>query len=250
MEHVEHMAASKPVAKRSGRRRGAGRPSQSTSVGGVAILDATLQILRVTPPEKVTVVDVASAAKVDPALVRYYFKSRQGLLRAAVAHMLEDVQAKSRPIVSDGTTLEQRLRGRLALLITVLRENPYLLRLVLGEIYRGNSTPRHDEILRGIALGGVSLSEALLAPGGSDTISDEVDPRFLHVAMLGICTFFIEARPLLDVLFEKNARPDGLAEQYIDFATKLILRGIVNDADKKQRSLAMGRRKNNKSQAN
>jgi TetR/AcrR family transcriptional regulator len=225
------MATSKPAASRSGRRRSAGRPANSTSVGGVAILDATLEILRLTPQEKVTVVDVAAAAKVDPALVRYYFKSRQGLLRAAVAHMLEDVQAKSRPIVSEETTLEQRLRGRLRLLITVLRDNPYLLRLVLSEIYNGSASSRDDAVLRGIALDGVSLSQALLAENSSFAASERVDPRFLHIAILGICTFFIEAKPLLGVLFDEDVKLDKLTEQYIDFATSLILDGIVNDAN-------------------
>jgi AcrR family transcriptional regulator len=220
------MAASKPIAKRSGRRRSAGRPSQSTSVGSIAIIDATLKILRESPPEKVTVVDVAAAAKVDPALVRYYFKSKQGLLRAAAAHILEDVQARSRPIVSESATLEERLRRRLTLLMTVLRENPHLLRLVLSEVYNGNESPRDDAVLRGIALDGVALSRALLAYDTSQPMVGDVDPRFLHIAMLGICTFFIEARPLLAVLFEDGTSPDQLAEQYVDFAARLILGGI------------------------
>jgi TetR/AcrR family transcriptional regulator len=220
------MAASKPIVKRSGRRRSAGRPSQSTSVGSTAILDAALQILRQSPPEKVTVVEVAAAAKVDPALVRYYFEGKQGLLRAAAAHILEDVQRRSRPIVSDGGTLEERLRQRLRLLVTVLRENPYLLRVVLSEVYNSKVPPRDDAVLRAIALDGVALSEALLAHDASGRTVDDVDPRFLHIAMLGICTFFIEAQPLLDVLFEDRTSPDELAGQYVDFAARLIVGGI------------------------
>lgn len=240
---VEFMAASKPISKRSSRRRSAGRPSQLTSVGSIAIIDATLQILRESPPEKVTVVEVAAAAKVDPALVRYYFKSKQGLLRAAAAHILEDVQARSRPIVSESATLEERLRRRLTLLITVLRENPHLLRLVLSEVYNGNESPRDDAVLRGIALDGVALSQALLAYDVSRPVSGDVDPRFLHIAILGICTFFIEARPLLAVLFEDGTSPDQLAEQYVDFAARLILggvSGIPNDSTKPSRKKKQG----------
>ena len=56
---------------------------------------------------------------------------------------------------------------------------------------------------------------------------DAIDPRFLHVAFLGLCTFFVDAQPMLKVLFNGEQGAEDLTGRYLDFATRLIMHGIV-----------------------
>lgn len=221
------MSKKSPSEAKSTSRRAAGRPSEKTAVGNVAIVNAALDLLRFTVPEKLTVVDVAATANVDPALVRYYYKDKAGLIRAALAHMLADVQQRSIALVTERDSLEHRLRNRLALLIDVLRENPHFLRLVLSEIYHGGAADQNGDTLDTIAHRGLSLSETLLHSDTGEVISQDIDPRFVHVALLGLCTFFMEARPLLEVLFKDGPGFAELTERYLDSVAKMLTRGLI-----------------------
>ena len=128
-------------------------------------------------------------------------------------------------------TLEVRLRKRLRMLIEALKDNPPFLQLVLNEIYAADKQAHSAATLRDVAFKGMELSESLLKPRvGSDAKVQDIDPRFLHVAILGLCTFFMDAQPMLRVLFDDVDGTQDLTERYIDFAANLILKGISKSA--------------------
>ena len=128
-------------------------------------------------------------------------------------------------------TLEVRLRKRLRMLIEALKDNPPFLQLVLNEIYAADKQAHSAATLRDVAFKGMELSESLLKPrAGSDAKVQDIDPRFLHVAILGLCTFFMDAQPMLRVLFDDVDGTQDLTERYIDFAANMILKGISKSA--------------------
>jgi hypothetical protein len=96
----------------------------------------------------------------------------------------------------------------------------------MREIYVGEdlAAQQSREFLASTAQRGVALSEAILAarPQACGALPD-IDPRLLHVALLGACTYFATAQPLFDVLFE--GEPE-VAQRYVEFMTDLVLRGI------------------------
>ncbi len=106
--------------------------------------------------------------------------------------------------------LEARIRKRLVLLIEALKDNPRFLQLVLNEIYSHADTPERMDTLQGVAARGLALSEALLVAREGDPPLDAIDPRFLHVAFLGLCTFFVDAQPMLKVLFNGEQGAEDL----------------------------------------
>ncbi|HTM96356.1 MAG TPA: TetR/AcrR family transcriptional regulator, partial [Croceibacterium sp.] len=62
-------------------RRGKGRPTASQSgVGREVLITAARDLLQELPPAQVTSTAVARRANADPALVRYYFGTRENLL--------------------------------------------------------------------------------------------------------------------------------------------------------------------------
>lgn len=215
--------------RKRARARAAGHPTGDAVVGRAAIIDAAASLMRSKSPQALSVSEVAASAGVDPALIRYYFVNKQGLMRATAAHLLQEIQARSRLMLDEQGTLEDRVRRRLRMLIEALRDNPRFLQLVLNEVYAADASPDSQQILQDVAFKGVALSEAILHDGdGLRAETDDIDPRFLHVAMLGMCTFFMDAQPMLKVLFGPAAQvEDRFTDQYVDFATKLILQGIV-----------------------
>lgn len=218
----------KTTAPSKRKRRAAGRPDQNHSVGGDKIVESALQLLKTTSPEKLTVVEVAAHARVDPALVRYYFGDKKGVLHAAAKRLLDQVQDSGRAALGGQGTFRQRVRHRLEVLIRALEDHPRFLQLVINEVYAvdADSTPDAAVDLRTVADRGLALTRALLEAGDEPKLRD-VDARYLHVAILGICTFFMEAKPLLNVLFESRLQDARMTSAYIDFATELLTQGLL-----------------------
>ena len=76
------MAARSPARKQKRRQ---GRPQKDKpAVGRDALIAATRRLMKTKPPAQITRLDIARAAEVDPALIRYYFGDKSELIVAAV----------------------------------------------------------------------------------------------------------------------------------------------------------------------
>lgn len=212
-------------------KRNAGRPVGSDSVGHEAVLLATISLLRDKTVEKLTLSDVAAAAKVDRALVRYYFRDKTGLLRAVTARVLNELQGKSQTMFTQHGTLEEKIRMRLELLIDVMHEMPQFAQLVFAEIY-GMGAAGHEEsvdvdgLAQDVVSRGLALTRVLIESKEVDTVGRALDPRFLHIMVLGACVFFATSGPLLQRMFADNAPNRSLTDDYISFLTKMLMRGL------------------------
>ena len=211
------------------KKREAGRPRETQGVGREGLIDATLALLRHTPPEALTLLQIATSVGVDPALVRYYFGNKDGLLRAATLSLMNQVQEASE-LQADDPSVAAMLGQRVRLIIDTGRQNPHFLKLVMREIYaageRGDGGDATWDVLDLTARRGAALSSALLAARPAAAQGVRIDARFLHVALLGACTFFATAQPLFKVLFEGEQDDDELARRYSEFLTELLLRGM------------------------
>lgn len=217
---------STPRRRRKETRRTAGRPESSSGVGKDRIIEAALSLLREKAPEALTVVEIASAANVDPALIRYYFGTKKGILRAAAVSLLDEIQGRSRTMLDEPGLLRHRIRTRLQMLIDALQRNPQFLNLVLKEIYSDEEAQQEVGDLNTVAKRGLALTQFVLNPAAGDKPVRKLDARYLHVAILGMCTFFMDAQPMLAVLFKDQPGSDGMVKGYIEFATELLAQGI------------------------
>jgi hypothetical protein len=59
----------------------------------------------------------------------------------------------------------------------------------------------------------------------------DIDPRFLHVALIGLCELFINAPYMLRELFQIKAITPQLVPEYGDFVVGLLIRGVGRDPD-------------------
>lgn len=217
------------------KKRVAGRPREAQGVGRESLIEATLAVLRDVPPEALTLAQIAHTVGVDPALVRYYFGNKDGLLRAATFSLMDKVQRASEQEL-DEPSVEAMLRKRVRLIIDTGRENPHFLTLVMREIYTAGTDgaagdPTWD-VLDLTARRGAALSNALLQARPPEARQLDMDPRFLHVALLGACTFFATAQPLFKALFDAEQDENALADRYCEFLTGLLMRGIGVEASR------------------
>lgn len=217
----------KAATTRKTKPRTKGRPDADGTVGREALLAAAIEELRASSPESLTLAGVAARAGVHPALIRYYFGTKDKLLREVVRQLVEQGQESARAALEGKAPLETKLASRLQSMIDLIQSNPHFHLLVLDKIYgQGDGG---ENLLGRIATRGMRLTVSMLHDHPSRPLR-QVDPRFLHVAMIGLTEFFVSAKPLLHELFGEDADISELKSRYIAFVTDLILHGISAEA--------------------
>jgi TetR/AcrR family transcriptional regulator len=89
------MASRKPSTPRS-----KGRPTDAKSaVGPEVLIEATRRLLRTRAPREITRKEIAGFAKVDPGLIRYYFRDKENLLLAATMQIEREHRAREHAAV-------------------------------------------------------------------------------------------------------------------------------------------------------
>jgi AcrR family transcriptional regulator len=183
-------------------------------------------MLKRIPPGDITRASVARNAGVDPALIRYYFKNRDALLRTATEALTKTLQKRG-AAASERSDLSpaDRICSRFLALLEFKIDNPFYHRLMMEEMARSED-PQSRLLFENIATGAVARYRGYLASGVTDGTLRDVNPAFLYIAIIGMCDYFAMAAPLLtSVLGEDD--PYVLREDYGKFVCDLILNGIA-----------------------
>lgn len=210
-------------------RRASGRPQADDAVGRDIILQTTVRLLRTRTPEQLSILEIASAAGVTRALVRYYFGSLKGLLREVTESLMRDLQDRMDVQLRAHGTVEERVYQRLRLRLDFMREHPHFERLALSEIYHGepdDSAAPSDTPLQRITRRGLALTSTMLMGAPPD---GKLDARFIHLAILSISAFLPTAQPLLDELFGKGPAAEAQIEKYLRFMSCTLAERIGQD---------------------
>ncbi|MFG0600735.1 TetR/AcrR family transcriptional regulator [Delftia sp. WSY_4] len=214
-------------------RRNSGRPLADDAVGRDIILQTTVNLLKTRTPEQLSILEIAAAAGVTRALVRYYFSSLKGLLQEVTESLMRELQNRMEVALRTQGTVEERVYQRLLLRLDFMREHPQFERLALSEIYHYESEeepPPSGTPLQRITRRGLELTSTMLMDGAQASHPAQVDPRFIHLAILSISAFLPTARPLLAELFGEGPQADQQVEHYLHFMSHLLAERIRQDA--------------------
>jgi hypothetical protein len=83
------------------------------------------------------------------------------------------------------------------------------------------------------------VAKALVEDGVAKGELRRVDPRFLHIAIVGLCEAFVTLRPLVEEL--AGGKPAAqLLGGYRDFVVELLLQGLGQPDARAKRKLGFG----------
>lgn len=207
------------MAKGVTKRRGQGRPSDN-AVGRETVLNKAMELVQDMPPARVTISLIAREAGVDPALIRYYFGDREKLLLAVVEKMLATVPPDIDERAEPSDVLEARIRNT----ARFTRSTKHVHRLMVDELADAKSADirrRQGEM----NMRAVTAFAHLLARDAGKELRD-VNPLFLHVALVGLFDFFVSAQSVVENLLPDGANMDAVATEFEDFIVDLLLNGI------------------------
>ncbi len=213
-----------------------GRPTDTQSaVGPEVLIEATRKLLRTRAPREITRKEIADFAKVDPGLIRYYFRDKDNLLLAATMQIEREHRAREHAAVEAAASPADKLRAKIRVLIEVMAENPHYNQLIQEQIHsRSNASALQAR--REMVGNSVSELKTILREGLRSGELRQTSPEFLHIAMIGMCQLFFNRQPLLAELFQRNVEPQALADDYLEFVSELILAGIARSTTSRARA--------------
>jgi AcrR family transcriptional regulator len=212
--------AGKPAARRKGRPAG-------QALGREAVLRAVCQLLKRLSYAEVTITAVARELKVDPALIRYYFRDHDTLMAAAGMALKDEFRACTLAAVarSDGTP-EGLMRARISALITIGTRYRFAMRL-LSDLASHNPKPAVRKAILALTGEGMQFYDRLLRAGAARGRLRRVEPLFMAMAVLGMADVFTIQDPLFKAGRRLGLRSEAeLRSRYEQFMADLLLNGL------------------------
>lgn len=185
------------------------------------LIKAARRLLEKNIPSQVTNSMIAREAGADPALIRYYFGDRASLFMAVVEELMLSVREPRPP---EPMNAEQFLRWRIGATLRFSRTARSMQRLMVDELAESDSPAVRDGVRHGNQHLVDRYQQILTREVGGEVV--DVDPLFLHVAIVGACEFFTSAQAVVRPLADPDVDPQTLADQYEAFVIDLFLNGL------------------------
>ncbi len=218
-------AVARPARK--GKARAIGRPAGKRSIGKAFLIERTIDVLRTTPPEKLSLSMAARHAGVHLTLFKYYFTDRTRLLvdvARELAIMLGDTVAA---IDTGNRPAPERLRIRIDTMVDFFFANPHYHRLMV-EIIGDDTDPLARELISLWMDKTLDIYRDIIEAGVREGTLRPIDPYFTFVAIMGLCEQFQHATRLRhrDAPSEP-AGIDAAAQRYKAYIYDLLLHGFA-----------------------
>jgi AcrR family transcriptional regulator len=202
-------------------RRSQGRPDVNKAVGREALLLAARQALKTKPPGEITLLEVASIAGVDPALIRYYFGQLSDLMATVAVEISCQLRERMVSVKDVRGSVRERLKLRIGAFLEIFRDNPHYHRLVVDYMYARDDDNAKSALK--LLLQSVGDLDELIKEGVKAGEMEPLDARLLHVATAAMCEFLFSAKPVFGAIFGPKAETEAFIEQYTDFIADLVL---------------------------
>lgn len=175
-----------------------------------------------------TVEQIARLARVNKALISYYFGGKGGLYSAIVRATLGKAAERIQPLREDPRPAPERLRVLVQTLGEVMAAHPGLPPMLLREVLSG---ARHLQAeLLPVILTIFGTVAGVIADGVKTGDFRPVNPLFAHLSVVGSLIFFFATEPLRSRLAAEGLLPLAApldAGAYTEHVKELMARGLA-----------------------
>jgi AcrR family transcriptional regulator len=209
------------------RQRAIGRPARKKGVGKETILLKTVELLRVLPPEKLSLTLAAKNAGVHLTLIKYYFADRTRLLVDVARHLTLELGERVRSSEHNQVPPLERLRIRIDTMVDFYFLNPFYHRLML-EIIADEEHELAGELISVWISKTLEIYDGIISAGIGEGILRAVDPRFTYLAIMGLCEqFHLGVRLFERAQIGPRESTEQSAAKYKKFLYDLVFHGIA-----------------------
>src|SRR5579872_5467520 len=143
---------------------------------------------------------IARAARVNKALLYYYFKDKRALYEAVLDHAFGSVYSKLMDILESGRTAGEKILAYVATHFDSLAQNPTLCRVIHNEMTRiGKDQSRLDVVARYRKQMAARL-QGVLREGMESGEFRTVDPMNFAISMAAANVFYFVSAPMFKAI--------------------------------------------------
>ena len=199
------MAKPRTAAAARKPRRGPGRPPPGLVDLRERLLDAALACFAAEGMKAASLKSIARRASVTPALVHYYFGSKESLQAAVVEERLMQVAYGLRAVLGESgqpaKSASELVAGFVHGVHALVERFPWLPTLWVREILTEGGALRELMLARIAPMVPQALAQRLAAAQGEGAINPQLDPRLLVVSLVGLTLFPLAAEGIWQRIF-------------------------------------------------
>jgi len=216
--------AIKPLSRRSN-----AKPQRNAEATRRIILDAALEEFAAAGLAGARTGSIARAARVNKALIHYYFKSKHELYLAVLEHVFAGLFLDLRAALDRETSPREKLLSYTAAYFDFIVAAPLYPRLVAGEMMRsgGKPSPHLLGILKRHAGPVMAELVAIVAEGIRRGEVRKIDPFQVPQTILGVVVFyFVSSQNFKHITGRDPLTPQALTARraaVLDFVTHAFL---------------------------
>lgn len=192
------------------------------------ILDAAKKVFLVKGFDGARMQEIADEAKINKALVHYYFRSKDKLFDAIFQEAFQQFFPRVAEILMTEKPLFEKIEFFIDSYITMLLNNPHLPSFVMHEINR--NPDRFINIIKSSGVNPEYLGMAIQREVDAGVIIP-VSPVHLIINMIGMCLFPFMAKPIIQGFIFKDS--SEAYQKFLSERKKEITSFVINSIRKK-----------------
>ena len=202
--------------------------AKGTQSSPEALLDALHSLMIERRGLDVAIADISERSGLNTGLVRYYFKSKNGMLVALLDRIVNLPVRNLRALIDAPITPWEKLKRHLSGLINTHYRYPYMNELVA---YLINGTD--EEIAKHVYTSSVEplliAQRAIIQQGVESGEFRDVDPTFSYFTLTGACDYMFTASYVHRLGLHASEVSDEMRQRYTEHVLNFVRAGLQAD---------------------
>jgi TetR/AcrR family transcriptional regulator len=190
------------------------------------LMQTTAQLLSKRSDLNVSFAEIAEHSGLNSALIKYYFKNKEGLLLALLERDARRHMEGLAHLIEMDLSAQQKLSLHISAIFTAYFSSPYLNRLIHFMV-------EHAEPALGARVTQIFVKplhaayESIIDQGVREGAFRRVDPGLLYFSLNGACDHIFVTRQAVEALTGHKKINKKLMTAHLEHVTDIFLRGIA-----------------------
>lgn len=192
-----------------------------------AILGAAAELFAAQGYSATTIKEIAGKAKVNSALLYYYYDDKEGVYRAVLGHLVGNISKEIGASLADAPSPEEGVRRFVTTQAERFFANRTFARLLLRELMDHGAIHLEVPLSAVIANAFRPLAELITAGQERGVFRRDLDPRFAVLSTVSQVAYFTLAQPLVAlVMGHEGGVPPETARAFGVHAAEWAVRAL------------------------
>jgi AcrR family transcriptional regulator len=206
--------------------------SQAPTGAREKLLEAAAALIIERHSIEISLAELAAQARLNSALVKYYFGSKLGLLVALLQRDATRATAEMAELLKLDISPDQKMRLHLRGIMRTYRRSPYLNRL-LHAMLRSEDDNVEQQVRRMLVQPVFDTQRAILDEGTAVGQFRCVDHRLFYLSATGACDQFMQTENVL-LLEQDGIDLEKFRDSYINHVIEMVMASLSPALDTKE----------------